>query len=163
MPNGMLPPGYRAVLLGSSATLEGLRSVTALEESAAEGAPMLMRLDFAEFPSSEAPGQLEVKLRNAGVPRWPGYDYVVYADTTRPSVYLAWQKSLAWMPIIIGILVTTLLPALLGGLIWWLLPEPIKNLINAMSMFGVIFLMMSLMGKIMPGKEAPKRIEAKAR
>ena len=32
-----------------------------------------------------------------------------------PAVYLAWQKGLAWMPIIIGLLVTVVLPPLLGG------------------------------------------------
>jgi len=163
MPNGMLPPGYRAVLIGSAATIEGLGTIAPLEESVAEGGLMLMRLDFAEYPSNEVLGQLEGKLREAGVPSWPGYPYIVYVDTTRPSVYLAWQKGIAWMPIIIGILITTLLPALLGGLIWLLLPESIKNLINMMAAIGVMFLMMALIGKIMPGKEAPKQIEEKAR
>ena len=49
-----------------------------------------------------------------GIPAWPGYDCVVYADTTAPSVYLAWQKGQAFMPIIIGILVTVVVPAFTG-------------------------------------------------
>jgi hypothetical protein len=158
----MLPPGYRAALLGSAASIEDLRTVAPLEEQTAEGTLMLMRLDFAEYPSPEVLGQLEGKLREAGVPPWPGYPYIVYADTSQSSVYLAWQKGVAWMPIIIGILITTLLPALLGAIIWMLLPESIKNLINMMVAVGVMVLMMSLMGKIMPGRE-PKRIEERTR
>lgn len=153
MPNGMLPPGYRAALLGSAATIDGLSAVAPLEEGAVEGALMLMGLNFAEYPSSEVLGQLEAKLREAGVPPWPGYGHIVYADTAQPVVYLAWQKGIAWMPIIIGILITTLLPTLLGAFIWWLIPEPIKDLINMLVTVGVMMLMMSMVTKIMPRGE----------
>ena len=160
MPNGLLPPGYRAALLGSAATIEGLSAVAPLEEGAAEGGLMLMGLNFAEYPSSEALGQVESKLREADVPPWPGYSYIVYAETTQPTVYLAWQKGIAWVPIIIGILITTLLPALLGAFIWWLIPEPIKNLINMMVTVGVMMLMMSMVTKIMPSE---KRAQARVK
>jgi len=158
----MLPPGYRAVLIGSAATIEGLGTIAPLEESVAEGGLMLMRLDFAEYPSDEVLTELETELEGAGVRKWTGNQYVVYADTAAPSIYLAWQKEIAWMPIIIGILITVLLPTLLGGFIWWLLPDPMKDIINAMVMFGVMFLIMSLMTKIMPAEE-PKRIREVAR
>ena len=158
MPNGMVPPGYTAVLIGSAASIEDIGTIAPLEESADEGTLMLMRLDFAEFPSSEALADLESALGEAGVKKWPGNPYVVYAETEIPSIYLAWQKGIAWMSIIIGILVLAVLPALLGAFIWWLLPQSIKDLINAMVMFGMMFLMMILMAKIMPGKE-PKRIK----
>ena len=158
MPNGMVPPGYTAVLIGSAASIEDLDTIAPLEESADEGTLMLMRLDFAEFPSSEALADLESALGEAGVKKWPGNPYVVYAETETPSIYLAWQKGIAWMSVIIGILVLAVLPALLGAFIWWLLPQSIKDLINAMVMFGMMFLMMILMAKIMPGKE-PKQIE----
>jgi len=154
MPDGMTPPGYRAVLIGSAATIEGLGTIAPIEASVAEGGLMLIRLDFIEQPSSEVLAELETKLAGAGVKKWPGNQYIVYADTTRPSIYLAWQKSIAWMPIIIGILITALLPALLGALIWWLLPESIKNLINMMVVAGVMVLLMSFAGKMMLGKEA---------
>lgn len=152
MPDGMIPPGYRAVLLGSAATIEGLGTIVPLEESVAEGSLMLMRLDFAEYPEEDWLVKLEADLKAAGVPSWPGYPNIVYVDTTAPSIYLAWQKGIAWMSVIIGTLVLTLLPALLGVLIWWLLPEEIKNLINAMVMFGIIFLMMSFMPKMIGEK-----------
>ena len=144
MPNGLMPSGYRAVLLGQSTTLEGLNAIAPLQESAAEGALMLLRLDFAGVPSAGALEELEAKLGEAGVPPWPGYGQLVYADNAIPSVYIAWQKGLAWTPLIIGILITVLLPTLLGGLIWMLLPESVKEMITTMMVLGVMMLVMSV-------------------
>jgi hypothetical protein len=84
-----------------------------------------MKLDLAEFPSAEALTQLNQAFLDKGIPPWPGYGYVVNTDTASPSVYLAWQKGFAWLPIIIGTLVVTVLPGLLGGVIWLLLPQPV--------------------------------------
>jgi hypothetical protein len=86
-----------------------------LEESSAEGALFLVRLDFADFPSPEALAQLEKAYLDAGVEMWPGYDHIVYADLGQPAVYLALQKGFAWLPIIAGLLATVILPPLLGG------------------------------------------------
>jgi hypothetical protein len=141
-----------------------LGTFTPLEEGAAEGALILMRLDFAEFPSPEALAQLNQACLDNGIPAWPGYDYIVYADTARPSVYLAWQKGLAWIPIIIGILVFTLLPPLLGAIVWWLIPDEVKQLITSLISMGMMMLVMWLMTSVMkpltaPAKEKPKRLE----
>jgi len=158
----MMPPGYRAVCLGSAAAIEDLSAFTPLEENTAEGSLMLMRLDFAEYPSSEALGQLESKLRESGVPSWPAYDHIVYADTASPSVYIAWQKGIAWMPIIIGILLVTLLPPLLGTLVWLILPQEIKDLISGLIAMGMMMLVMWLMVSLvkpLTTRERPKRIE----
>jgi hypothetical protein len=164
MPYAMVPPGYRAVLLGSAARIEDLGTFTPLEEGAAEGALILMRLDFAEYPLPEALAQLNESCLDQGIPPWPGYDYIVYTDTTSPSVYLAWQKGIAWMPVIIGILVVTILPALLGSVIWLLLPQSVKDLITGIINLGMMMLVMWLMASIMkpltaPVKEKPKRLE----
>jgi hypothetical protein len=164
MPYAMVPPGYRAVLLGSAVSIEDLGTFTPLEEGTAEGALILMRLDFAEFPSPEALAQLNQACLDNGIPAWPGYDYIVYADTARPSVYLAWQKGLAWIPIIIGILVFTLLPPLLGAIVWWLIPDEVKQLITSLISMGMMMLVMWLMTSVMkpltaPAKEKPKRLE----
>ncbi|MDO8715954.1 MAG: hypothetical protein Q7J73_04000 [Dehalococcoidales bacterium] len=172
MPYAMVPPGYRAVLLGSAARVEDLGTFAPLEESSAEGALFLMRLDFNEFPPAEALAQLEQALLDAGVEMWPGYSHVVYADIDQPGVYLAWQKGFAWMPIIIGTLVVTVLPALLGGVVWLLLPQSVKDMltgiINLGMMMLVIWLMTSLMKPLttparekprMPKEPAPKAIE----
>jgi len=94
---------------------------------------------------------------------WPGYNHVVYADIDQPGVYLAWQKGLAWIPIIVGLLVTVVLPPLLGGLIWKLLPQSLKDLISGIVNIGIMVLVMSLITKIMPKataeKEKPKKIK----
>ena len=163
MPYAMVPPGYRAVFLGQAAAIEELSTFTPLEESSAEGALFLMRLDFADFASDETLTRLEQACFDAGVEMWPGYDHVVYADLAQPVVYLAWQKGLAWIPIIIGLLVTALLPPLLGSLVWWLMPADLKNLITGIVNMGIMVLVMVLMTKMMPKptpeKEKPKKLK----
>ena len=164
MPYAMVPPGYRAVLLGQAASIDDLGTFTPLEEGAAEGALILMRLDLAEFPSEEVLAQLNQACIDAGIPRWPGYDYVVYADIANPSVYLAWQKGIAWLPVVIGILATVALPPLLMSLVWWILPEEVKSLISGLINMGMMLLVMFLMMQFMkpptaPAKEKPKRLE----
>ncbi|QBX63321.1 hypothetical protein [Dehalococcoides mccartyi] len=163
MPYTMAPEGYRALLIGSATSIEDLGTFAPLEESSAEGALFLMRLDFSEFPSAEALNQLEQACFDAGVELWPGYNHVVYADVNQPAVYLAWQKGLAWLPIIIGLLVTTVLPPLLGSLVWWLMPEDLKNLISGIVNLGIMLVVMLLMTKLMPSftseKEKVKKVK----
>jgi hypothetical protein len=157
MPYALVPPGYGAVLIGQAAAF------APLEQDSAEGALFLVRLDFSEFPSAQALDQLEQAFFDAGVELWPGYNHVVYADVDQPGVYLAWQKGLAWIPIIVGLLVTVVLPPLLGGLIWKLLPQSMKDLISGIVNMGVMVLVMFLMTKMMPKptpeKEKPKKVK----
>jgi hypothetical protein len=162
MPNGLIPPGYQAVLIGSAMTVDELSTFAPMEEGAAEGSLMLMELDFAEPVSPETLGELNQACLDAGVLPWPGCEYVVYAETGSPTVYLAWQKAIAWLPIIIGILATVLLPPLIGSVIWMLIPEPVKELITGLIGMGmmmlVMWLMMSLI-KPLTAPEKPKRVE----
>lgn len=139
----IIPPGYTAHLLGTVSTLGELNTISPFEETIPEGSLMLMRLDFTELPSTESLTSLEQQLTGAGVPLWPGYTNHVYTDGL--TTYITWQKGIAWMPIIIGILVLLVLPTLLGGFIWWLTPEPVKEIINTMVMVGIMVLMMSFM------------------
>ena len=165
MPEVLTPPGYRAVLIGSAATIEEMTTFTPMEEGTAEGSLMLMRLDFTDFPTGDALAELESRLQDAGVERWSGYPYIVYADASAPRVYLAWQKGIAWLPIIIGILAVTALPALLGGIIWLLLPQAVKDLINMLIGMGMMMLMIWLMTtliKPLTAPERPKRVEGAA-
>jgi len=157
MPYAMVPPGYRAVLLGSAVRIEDLGTFTPLEEGAAEGALILLRLDFAEYPSDEALVQLNQQCLEAGVPTWPGYDYIVFAETTSPSIYLAWQKGIAWLPVIIGILATVALPPLLMSIVWWILPEEVKSLISGLITLGMIMLMMWLMMTLVKPLTTPEK------
>lgn len=165
MANGMVPPGYRAVPIGSAATLEELDTLAPMEESAAEGTLMLARLDFSELPSAEALAELNRKCLDQGVPPWPGYGYIVYADTDRPSVYLAWQKGFAWLPVIGGILAVTVLPVLIGIGLFALMPEALQELINTMMQMGmmvvVMFMMMMVMKPMMKSSGSRKLEEGR--
>jgi hypothetical protein len=152
------------VLIGSAPSVEDLSAFAPVEEGAAEGSLMLMELDFAELPSPETLGEVNQACLEAGVLPWPGYEHVVYAETggPTPTVYLAWQKAIAWLPIIIGILATVLMPPLIGSVIWMLIPEPVKELITGLIGMGmmmlVMWLMMSLI-KPLTTPERPRRIE----
>ena len=163
MPYAFIPPGYKAVLLGQAQDVEDLGTFVPLEEGSVEGALFLMRLDFTEHPDEEALIQLEQAFLDAGVEPWPGYEYFVYAGTDSPTVYIAWQKGIAWLPIIIGILAITVLPPLLTAVVWWILPEEIKSLISGLINLGMIMLVMWLVMKMMPAltpeKEKPKQIK----
>ena len=103
---------------------------------------------------------------NAGDEAWPGSEYYVYADTGSTSVYLVWQKGIAWLPIIIGLLAMVVLPPLLTAGIWLILPDSLKsfisNLINLGMMVLIMFLIMKMMPALSPEKEKPKQVKEKA-
>ena len=164
MPYAFVPPGYRAVPIGQAQDIEDLGTFSPLEEGAAEGALVLVRLDFAEQVSEEVLDNLEQACRDAGIEFWPGSEYYVYADTASPAVYLVWQKGMAWLPIIIGLLATMVLPPLLTAGIWLILPDSIKSLISSLVNIGMVLLMMWLMTSLMkplmtPAKEKPKQVK----
>ncbi len=164
MPYAFVPPGYRAVLLGQAQDIEDLGTFTPLEESAAEGALVLIRLDFAESLPEETLGNLEQACRDAGVEPWPGSEYYVYADTGASILYLVWQKGMAWLPIIIGLVATMVLPPLLTAGIWLILPDSLKSLISSLVNMGIMLLMMWLVMSLMkpllaPAKEKPKQVK----
>ena len=165
MPYAFIPPGYRAVLLGQAQDIASMGTFTPLEEGAAEGALVLMRLDFTERLTEETLGNLEQACRDAGVEPWPGSEYYVYSDIESTSVYLVWQKGIAWLSVIIGLLATMILPPLLTAGIWLLLPDSIKSLINNLIGMGmmllVLFLVMKMMPALSPEKEKPRQVKEK--
>ena len=147
--SSLIPPGSQEILIGSAASLNDLNAFTPMEEGMAEGSLMLMRLDFVEFPTSQALTQLEKALHNAGVAPWPGYSFITFAAIDTPSAYLAWQKGFAWLPIILGIAAVTVLPALLGGLVWLILPKSFKDMITGLINMGMMLLVMLIMSQVM--------------
>ncbi|MFC1915197.1 hypothetical protein ACFLW4_00660 [Chloroflexota bacterium] len=167
MPYAFVPPGYRAVLLGQAQDIEDLGTFTPLEEGAVEGALVLMRLDFLEPLSEETLGGLEQVCRDTGIEPWPGSEYYVYSDTDSPAVYLVWQKGLAWLPIVIGLLATMVLPPLLTAGVWLILPDSLKSLISGLINMGmmmlVMFLVMKMVPTLSPEKEKPKQLEEASR
>ena len=99
---------------------------------------------------------------DAGVEPWPGSEFYVYADINSNSIYITWQKGLAWLPIIIGILAMTVLPPLLGTILWWIIPDSLKNLIsslvNMIMMMLIMWLMMKMMSPLLSEKKKPKQV-----
>ena len=166
MPYAFVPPGYRAVLIGQAPDIEALGAFGPLEESTAEGTQVLMKLDFLEPMSEETLIKLEEACRDAGIETWPGSEFYVYADTGSTSVYLVWQKGMAWLPIIIGLLATMVLPPLLTAGLWLILPDSLKSLISSLINLGMMMLMMYLVMKMMPAlspaKEKPKQVKEAA-
>ena len=166
MPYAFVPPGYRAVLIGQAQAVEDLGTFAPLEEGAAEGALVLMKLDFTEPLSEETLSNLEQALLDAGIEPWPGSAYYIYADTGSTSVYLVWQKGLAWLLVIIGLLATMVLPPLLTAGLWFILPDSLKSLISSLINLGMMMLMMYLVMKMMPAlspaKEKPKQLKEAA-
>jgi len=157
MPYAMTPPGYRAVLLGSATTIDGLSAFSSLEEGVPEGALMLARLDFGEYPSVEIVSQLNDACLAQGIPPWPGCAHVAFFDPIAPSIHIAWQKGVAWLAIIAGILALTVLPPLLMAFVWWILPEPITSMIEALFMIGIMFLLFYVMMQFMKPLMAPEK------
>jgi hypothetical protein len=162
MPYAILPPGYQAVLVGSATVLEDLGTLAPLEQSSEEGALFLVRLAFAGTPSAEGLAQLDQAFYEAGVERWPGYEHVVYADTTEPAVYLVWQKGMPWLPIIIGLVATVVLPPLLGSVLWWILPQGVKDLVSGIINLGMMLLILFILMQVMKpltASQKPKKVE----
>lgn len=161
--SSLIPPGSQVILIGSAASLNDLSAFSPMEEGTAEGSLILMRLDFADFPTGDALATLDKALREAGVPAWPGYSFVVYADTSGPSVYLAWQKGIAWIPIIIGIVAITVLPMLLGGLVWLILPQSLKDFLNGLVGLGMMLIVMYIMSQFMKPLSSPVKTKQVAK
>jgi len=161
MPAAFVPPGCRAVLIGQAVDLEDLVTFAPLEESSAEGTPVLLKLEFTSMPSDETLVDLEQACRDAGVEPFPGCEFYIYVAPEENSVYLVWQKGMAWLVIIVGIVAMTVLPPLLGAGLWLILPDSIKSLISSLLNIGMMLLMMwlamSLVKPMMvPVKEKPK-------
>jgi hypothetical protein len=162
MPSSLLPTGFQAVFLGSAATLEDLGVFAPLEQSSEEGSLFLARLDFLEFPSEEALIRLEAALQEAGVERWPGYENLVYTEASEPSVYLVWQKGMPWLPIIIGLVATAVLPPLMGSFLWLILPQDIKDLISEIINLGMMLLFLVIMMQLikpLTAQNKPKKLK----
>ena len=141
-----MPIGYTTYYAGSFEDLAAQQSaIAAQEEATPEGTLALLELTLPEPASLETLEELNSRLLGAGVPPWRGYNNVVFTDSTDPKkVYVAWVKGFAWTPIIVGILFLVL-PLILGGILWFLIPQPIKDMI---TMMGVMMVMIPIMGMV---------------
>jgi len=166
MPYAFTPPGYTPALIGQAHDIGDLGAFAPLETGSAEGTLVLVKLDFVEQVSEEVLGEIGQACRNAGIEPWPGSGYYVYAGMDSSSVYLVWQKGMAWLPIIIGLMATMVLPPLLTAGLWLILPDSMKSLIssliNMVMMMLVMFLIMKIMPSLSPAKEKPKQVKEAA-
>ena len=89
MPYTLLPPGYRAVFLGSAGS-DDLDAFSPLEESAPEGCRVLVRLDFEGYPAPEVCSQLNQELLARSIPPWPEHHDIVFVHPSEPAIYIAW-------------------------------------------------------------------------
>jgi len=138
-----MPIGYTTYYVGSFEDLVNQQAlVAAQEEATPEGTLVLLELALSEAPESDVLITVNNQLIGAGVPPWPGYSNVVFADASNPEkVYIAWTKGFSWTLIILGI-VFLVLPLILGAVLWFLIPQPVKDMITLM---GVMMIMIPLM------------------
>lgn len=157
-----MPTGYTTYRAGQFEDLatQGAQ-VSALEESSPEGTLVMLELNLPEPIQPELLVELNTRLHTAGVPPWPGYTDIAFADASQPKVYVAWTKGAIWTILIIGIIIM-ILPVILGGLIWLLIPQAIKDLIVMAGMMMIMMFMMKTMTKEIKTKPAAKKTEAKA-
>ncbi|RLC92156.1 MAG: hypothetical protein DRI39_08800 [Chloroflexi bacterium] len=147
----MIPSGYKAVLVGSVASLEDLVSLRPVEEASAEGSLMLLQIDLGQAVSSSILQQIDQKCQAAGVEPWPWTVTYAWAEPGSTTMYVAWQKGVAWLPVIGGILGSVLLLPVLGIFLWWLMPESLKSTISDMVSTTIMMVMILFMGKLMQG------------
>jgi len=147
MPDIQIPPGYKTVFLGAvPGSLAG--DFLPLEESAPEECRMLVRLDFSEYPSIEVCSQLNQGLLSQGVPPWPEHQDIVFLHPSEPAIYLAWWKGMVWWALILVLIGSMVLPPLIGSVIWAILPDEVKQMIEMLLVLGLMVIMMSFVSKM---------------
>lgn len=144
----VLPEGYRAVQVGLASDFVGLNSFSFLEESQAEGSRMLCVLTFANQPSLDVVSVINERCKRQGVTPWPEYQDIAFLDPAEPVLYISWQKGQAWWVWIVGLLASLILPPLITAVLYLILPESIKELINAVMYLGIISVVMLVMSKM---------------
>jgi hypothetical protein len=134
-----MPTGYTTYYAGSFEDLAAQQEVMAArEESAPEGTLALLELTLAQPALPETLAELNSRLLAAGVPPWGGYSSVVFSDTANPDkLYIAWVKGFAWSGMIVGILLF-LLPTILGGMLWFLIPQGIRDMMVMAGFMAVM-------------------------
>jgi hypothetical protein len=150
----IIPPGYQAHLVGVASSLDELNGFVPLEAGLPEPSQVLMRVDIALGEDAYSIAEdLNGQLLASGVPPWPGYPGRI-AFTEGNSVYLAWLKGIAWMPIIMGLLIG--LPIVLPIILWFVSPG-FRETIEGMFGFLIMMLMMVFVMKLTRGITAPAK------
>jgi hypothetical protein len=154
-----MPVDYQAVLLGSGTTLDDMQNYRPQEESTPEGSLIMLELSFGSAISADTVNAINEQCTGVGVLPWPGNTQIAFASADGMSLSLMWVKGFAFLPAILGLLALTILPVLLGVFLWWLIPEEVKQMINAMIMMMVMVVMMMMLKPLFSSGEKSKQIE----
>lgn len=158
-----MPVQYTSVLLGSGTQLSDLSIYQPQEESTPEGSLILLELDLAESIDQSTVDGINTACAGVGITPWPGNTVIASLDGTGTVLSLMWLKGIAWLPAILGVLALTILPVLLGVFLWWLIPEEVQNMIEAVVMMMVMMVMMRMMMPMFATEEKPKQVEGAER
>jgi hypothetical protein len=133
-------------LIYSAASTEALSYFSPIEESLPEGTLLSAELHFADAIGSDVTDYINRECSRAGVVPWPGMSYI--ASASGDVLYLRWQKGMAWWVMILGIVLSIVLPPLLGAAIYAILPDWMKDLTNAIIAISVMGVMAYFMSKM---------------
>jgi hypothetical protein len=153
--NTVLPSGYTAVLVGSVTSFNELESFETLEQGQEEGSRILAQLTFEQ----RAPdldylvGQLNQKCLEASVTPWPERRDIAVADPVEPVIYLCWRKGFVWWGWILALLGSVVLPPLIMAGLWLILPDSVKQMIEAVVNLSIMGIVLFVMSKMTAGME----------
>ena len=153
MLDAILPPGCKYVLVGSATSFNDLAVFETLEQGQEEESRMLAQLTFehrpAEFDYMAA--ELNQKCLETGVSRWPERQDIAFADPAQPVIYICWQKGLIWWGWILALLGSLILPPLIMAGLWLILPESVRQMLEAVINLSIIGIVMFVMSKMTTG------------
>ena len=135
-----VPAGYQVRLLAVAGSLDELDNFVPLEGGLPEPSRVLLQIGISGDAYAKA-----LELNNAllaqGVPYWPEHPGIV-AFSEGDTIFIAWMKGFAWMPLIIGLLFG--LPLILPIILWFVDPG-FRQTMEAMVGFLVMMVMMIFM------------------
>jgi hypothetical protein len=154
--NTILPPGCRAVLVGSASSLKELEVFAPLEQGQEEDSRMLAQLTFEHRPPEfdYLAAELNQKCLETGVSLWPERQDIAFADPSQPVIYVCWQKGLVWWGWILALLGSLILPPLIMAGLWLILPESVRQMLEAVINLSIMGIVMFVMMKMTAGVTA---------
>jgi hypothetical protein len=131
-----------AVRVAQVSRIDELHQFIPLEESQPEGSLMQVSLAFAGDPGDvdRLASTLNQICLDSGVTPWPNSSLI--ASSQNGVINIRWQKGMAWWGLILAGLLSLVLPALLGAVLWIMLPESTRQLIESLTYLGAMMLIM---------------------
>lgn len=153
-----IPAGYTAKVVAVANNPDELNNFEPLEQTAPEFTRVMVQftLDPSEDISKVAQS-IESACASNGIPNWPEYPNT-HTFIEGNVLYFTYVKSSPWIGIvlvIIGVL------TLIAPIIMWFVSPAFREMINAVIMLSIMFLLMWFMKKMIPAPTAPKEIETK--